>query len=114
MSFNNNCKESPYKKNLCLVQHDGGWDGLANAIILQAISDYKIASIRIHNNDFNQVEFNSIACNKYIKEVPRFLKSEYFDRLTKLDGKYLLETTNKILSDEYGVDCDELPLQRCV
>ena len=99
--------DNDYKKSLNMV-HDAGYDSLANAVIMQALSDYKIAALRIVRNDFNIHEYSQMACKKYVREVPRFLKSDYFETLTKLNGQYLLDVTNNILDKEYGVSKDEL------
>lgn len=61
-----------------------GYERLANAIILQAVDDYRKArkdlKLNIHNHEAMII----------LKDCERFLRSEWFGVLTALDGKDLL------------------------
>ena len=101
MSF----KESVYKKDGAYnkAENNIGYDSLANAIVLQALNDYKVAKMRLNNNDFT-TEFSKLGCERFIREVPKFLNSQYFSVLTNLDGAYLLQIADRTLAKEYGVE----------
>lgn len=60
------------------------YEQLANAIILQAISDYKAPPIdhgRIRNDDMIESARD---------EIERFIRSDWFGILTSLDPEYLI------------------------
>ena len=107
---------SKYRNNNFLYQYTvtPGWTGLANAIVVQALLDYTVAVGRMLNNDYTLSEqgFSKPKCEVLAYDVPRFLKSSYFDLLTDLDGQYLLDMANQHLCKKYGVNKDELPLCR--
>lgn len=69
------------------------WEELANAIILQAISDYKTpygSHGIIHDDDLKETARD---------EIERFIRSEWFGILTTLDPEYLI----RLLREEtYG------------
>ena len=64
-----------------------GIENLSNAIILQAVKDYRIA---LSGRDVNGRDSKSV-----IEECERFFQSEWFNNLTKIDCKYLMETIRK-------------------
>ena len=64
-----------------------GIENLTNAIILQAVKDYRIA---LSGHDVNGRDSKSV-----IAECERFFQSEWFNSLTKIDCKYLMETIRK-------------------
>lgn len=67
-------KIRPYKKSV--IQTDGGYTQLWIAVINQAVNDYR----------------------KYPRmrsEVARFLKSDYFERMTGVDGQVVLDRLKK-------------------
>lgn len=67
-------KIRPYKKSV--VQTNGGYMQLWMAVVNQAVNDYR----------------------KYPKmrsEVARFFKSDYFERMTGVNGQVLLERLKK-------------------
>ena len=63
---------------------DEGWKDLANAIILQAVRDFRPAYRRLkrHPND-------KLAQDR-VREITQFFCSRYFASLTDLDGLALL------------------------
>ena len=60
------------------------WEDLAQAIIMQAVTDYRKARRRVrHFPDQKGVQAT-------IKEVERFFRSEWFAQLTDVDGEMLI------------------------
>lgn len=68
-----------------------GAENLANAIILQAVKDYRIA---LDGRSVGGHDSKSV-----IAECERFFRSEWFQILTNADGEYLIATIRK----EYGL-----------
>ena len=67
------------------------YQALANAIILQAVTDYRNALLGY-----------GCACKKAdsVKlECEKFFRSEYFSYLTKVSGKYLIEKLREEVQD---------------
>ena len=60
------------------------FEGLANAIIIQAAVDYRLALKQLRQNP----EFQPAVSMKY--EVERFFRSEWFSLLTRINGSELL------------------------
>ena len=60
------------------------FEGLANAIILQAVVDYRLALKHLRQNP----DFQPAISMKH--EVERFFRSEWFSLLTRVDGPELL------------------------
>ena len=60
------------------------WEDLAQAIILQAVEDYRKARRRL------RIRPDSEAAMECIRECERFFGSRWFAQLTTLDGKALL------------------------
>jgi len=66
------------------VQHGGGnaYENLANAVILQAVSDYRNALRRFRHTGKE---------NSAMEELESFFLSSWYECLTNLDGKYLVK-----------------------
>ena len=62
---------------------------LANAIIIQAAKDYRTALRRKRRNP------DSVRADYTIREIERFLRSEWFTCLTGVKGEYLIERIRK-------------------
>lgn len=64
-----------------------GLENLTNAIILQAVKDYRsaLAGSSVNGHDSKSV----------IAECERFFQSEWFNILTKIDCKYLMKNIRK-------------------
>ncbi len=64
-----------------------GIEDLSNAIVLQAVKDYRraLAGGSINGRDSKSV----------IAECERFFRSEWFNSLTNIDCKYLMESIRK-------------------
>lgn len=77
MAGNKNLAEDPYER-------------LANAIILQAVSDYRIALKKIKAHPKNRQAIDEAL------EIEKFFCSGWYQQLTSVDGEYLI----KRLQDE--------------
>lgn len=60
-----------------------GYRNLANAIILQAVEDYRNA---LNGKSYSYYK----PPEKVIAEIERFFSSSYFEILTKVNGEYIL------------------------
>ena len=65
------------------------WEKLAQAIILQAVEDYRKCR-RLVRRKPNQVE-----AQKMIREVEAFFRSRWFMQLSDADGTMILEQLKK-------------------
>ena len=72
MAGNKTLAEDPYER-------------LANAIILQAVADYRVAlkKIKAHPKDRKAID--------EALEIERFFRSGWYSRLTSVDGEYLIK-----------------------
>ena len=75
-----NLAENPYEK-------------LANAIVLQAVSDYRAALKKVKKNPNNRDAINEAL------QIEKFFRSEWYQTLTSLDGEYLIERLRKEISE---------------
>lgn len=66
---------------------DRAYSDLANAIILQAVTDYR--------NALNGIAYRRKTPAQIIKEIEEFFLSEYFKILTRVKGDYLIEQLRK-------------------
>ena len=66
------------------------WQKLANAIVEQAVKDYRIEQARVkanpHNSDHAKAE---------IRKLERFFRSQWFEALTDVDGRLVLSRLKK-------------------
>lgn len=108
LSSNNNKKR---KQKTVKFTGEQGYDGLANAIVIQALVDYEAAITRIYENNFTKLEYNEYKCRYFLKEVPEFFHSSYFEVLSNLNGQLLLDAIIRNICKKYGVTKNELPLQ---
>lgn len=65
------------------------WEDLAQAIIVQAVTDYRKARKRVRTHP------GQTAAQATICEVERFFPSWWFAQLTDVDGEMLLERLKK-------------------
>ena len=70
------------------------YECLANAIILQAVEEYRAAIIQIKENPQNNEMKNEVL------RIERFFRSGWFSVLTSIDGEYLI----RMLKAEIGND----------
>ena len=71
--------------------NEEGIENLVNAIILQAVKDYRKA--------LRGFSLNGKSSTAVIAECERFFRSEWFRVLTNVDGEYLIINIRK----EYGL-----------
>ena len=69
---------------------------LYNAIILQAVNDYRKA--------LGGVGYDSKPPEYVIMECENFFRSQYFSLLTKVPGEHLIERIRKEVEDEHHVN----------
>ena len=63
------------------------YQNLANAIVLQAVEDYR--------NALKGISYNRYPPEIAILELEKFFHSEYFKTLTKVNGDYLIDKLKK-------------------
>ena len=61
------------------------WENLANAVILQAVKDYREARKKLRKRPKNE------DAKLMISDCEAFFRSEWFKALTNIDGEMLLE-----------------------
>ena len=71
MAGNKNLAEDPYER-------------LANAIVLQAVSDYRVALKKIKAHPKNREAISEAL------EIEKFFRSGWYSILTDVDGEYLI------------------------
>ena len=72
MAANKNLAEDPYER-------------LANAIVLQAVTDYRVALKKIKANPRNKDAINEAL------QIEKFFRSGWYSVLTSVDGEYLIK-----------------------
>ena len=75
-----NLAENPYEK-------------LANAIVLQAVSDYRAALKKVKKNPKNRDAIDEAL------QIEKFFRSEWYQVLTSVDGEYLIDRLQKEVSE---------------
>ena len=65
------------------------WENLANAIILEAVKDYRTARRRVRARPGQKLS------QAMIREVERFFRSRWFAQLTDVNGETLLTQLRK-------------------
>ena len=73
------------------MTNEEGIENLTNAIILQAVKDYRKALKRF--------SLNGKSSTAVIAECERFFRSEWYSQLTNVDGEYLITNIRK----EFGI-----------
>ncbi|MDB2127488.1 hypothetical protein [Enterocloster clostridioformis] len=68
------------------------FESLANAIILQAVKDYRTAGKKLKRNPKNK------DAKLMVEDCERFFCSDWFGQLTFVDGKMLLRKLQEELS----------------
>ena len=61
------------------------WEDLANAIILQAVKDYREARTKLKKRPKNE------NAKLMIEDCEKFFRSDWFNALTSIDGEALLK-----------------------
>lgn len=68
------------------------YENLANAIILQAVKDYRVARKKLKRNPKNK------DAKLMVEDCERFFCSDWFGQLTSVNGKMLLKKLQEELS----------------
>lgn len=61
------------------------WQKLANAIVEQAVKDYRLEQARVKANPQN-----SDHAKAEVRKLERFFRSQWFEALTDVDGRLIL------------------------
>ena len=78
MAGNKNLAEDPYER-------------LANAIILQAVTDYRTALKKIKRNPKNKDAIDEDL------RIERFFRSGWYSQLTSVEGEYMLRRLREVI-----------------
>ena len=62
-----------------------GYKNLANAIILQAVKDYRKVLRKLNRNSQNK------DAKRTVSEVEKFFRSDWYKTLTSVDGELLIK-----------------------
>jgi len=76
--------------------YEENYQALANAIIKQAVKDFRAAYRRLKNNPDDKL------AKRKIHEITKFFCSDYFEGLTDLDGPMLLKQIIQKMDEKYG------------
>jgi hypothetical protein len=76
--------------------YEENYQALANAIIGQAVKDFRAAYRRLKNNPDDKL------AKSKIQEITKFFCSDYFEGLTDLDGPMLLKQIMQKMDEKYG------------
>ena len=76
MAGSKNLAEDPYER-------------LANAIVLQAVADYRVALKKIKAHPKNREAISEAL------EIEKFFRSGWYSQLTDVDGEYLIRKTRE-------------------
>lgn len=89
----------PYKQALSVAQNGlhpttTNYEDLANAIILKAAEDYRIA--------YRQANILSVgkSSQQDCRDLERFFRSDWYKKLTSVDGEYLIKILRKQALEE--------------
>ena len=69
------------------------YEELANAIVVQAVVDYRIAAKRLEKHPLDKMHKHTQ------REVLRFLRSDWFGILTTLDSEVIIEKLAKEVAE---------------
>ena len=72
-----------------------GYEKLANAIILQAVKDFRPAYRRLKRYPNDRHAQNTV------REITQFFSSQYFEFLTDVDGPALLNRIMREMDEKY-------------
>ncbi len=67
----------------------GPYESLANAIVMQAVKDYRITLLHLQKKPDNKDYQSEVASLK------RFFRSGWYDELTSLNAEYLIRRINE-------------------
>lgn len=76
----------------------GNWQVLGNAVVLQAVADWRNSFryiMKHHGSNSERIKHRVILARARKDECERFFRSEWFKMLTNLDGEALLANLKK-------------------
>jgi len=68
-----------------MANHETGYEGLANGIIIQAAKDYRTALKKLYKNPNDSIAMDEIG------ELEQFFYSDWYEMLTNVDGEYMVD-----------------------
>lgn len=92
-------KKRPHGNGLVIEQDLFPYERLANAIIVQACTDYRSVYLRDvkHQRRYKKVSSSTTPTTATISEIERFFRSQWFHQLTGIDPEFLIEQLRKEL-----------------
>lgn len=69
------------------------YEALANAIVLQAVNDYRAALKKVKKNPNNRTALDEAL------QIERFFRSQWYQVLTSVDGEYLINRLRREVSE---------------
>ena len=69
------------------------YEALANAIVLQAVNDYRATLKKVKKNPNNREALDEAL------QIERFFKSQWYQVLTSVDGEYLINRLRREVSE---------------
>ena len=69
------------------------YEALANAIVLQAVNDYRAALKKVKKNPNNRTTLDEAL------QIERFFRSQWYQVLTSVDGEYLINRLRREASE---------------
>lgn len=69
------------------------YEALANAIVLQAVNDYRAALKKVKKNPNNREALDEAL------QIERFFRSQWYQVLTSVDGEYLINQLRREVSE---------------
>ena len=76
--------------------YEANYEELANAIVLQAVKDFKPAYRRLKSHP------NDKLAQDTVREITKFFCSQYFEALTDVDGPALLNRIMREMDEKHG------------
>lgn len=74
------------------------YENLANAIVVQAIQDYKAAKRVLAKNP------NNYTAKRDVKEIERFFRSKWYRLLTSVDADWLMEQMDEVVDNNRRIN----------
>jgi len=84
MAGSKNLAEDPYER-------------LANAIVLQAVADYRVALKKIKAHPKNREAISEAL------EIEKFFRSGWYSQLTSVDGEYLIKRLQDVVRQSESI-----------
>lgn len=69
------------------------YEALANAIVLQAVNDYRAVLKKVKKNPNNRTALDEAL------QIERFFRSQWYQVLTSVDGEYLINRLRREASE---------------